>query len=92
MKADMKGHLGSTDDTNGEERRGECWAVVTLQAYAETTSHTLRHSAMGNLTMEDCGLLRKRVNRDAKKRQPDKNTQVAQRRLVTVNETCSDFI
>ncbi|KRY24835.1 hypothetical protein T03_11824, partial [Trichinella britovi] len=82
MKADMKGQLGSTDDTNGVERRGECWAVVTLQAYAETTSHTLRQSAvpadvrqMGNLTMEDCGLLRKRVNRGAKKRQPDKNTQ-----------------
>ncbi|KRY03100.1 hypothetical protein T03_826, partial [Trichinella britovi] len=48
MKADMKGQLGSTDDTNGEERRGECWAVVTLQAYAETTSHTLRHSAVKN--------------------------------------------
>ncbi|KRX52830.1 hypothetical protein T09_2046 [Trichinella sp. T9] len=60
MKADMKGQLGSTDDTNGEERRGECWTVVTLQAYAETTSHTLRHSAvpadvrqMRNLTMEE---------------------------------------
>ncbi|KRY26395.1 hypothetical protein T03_5603 [Trichinella britovi] len=64
MKADMKGHLGSTDDTNFEERGGERWAVVTLQAYAETTSHTLRHTAlncqvpadvrqMGNLTMEE---------------------------------------
>ncbi|KRX74670.1 hypothetical protein T06_13556 [Trichinella sp. T6] len=40
------GQLGSTDDTNGEERRGERWAVVTLQAYAETTSHTLRHTAL----------------------------------------------
>ncbi|KRY25034.1 hypothetical protein T03_2204 [Trichinella britovi] len=37
---------GSTDDTNGEERRGECWAVVTLQAYAETNSYTLRHTAL----------------------------------------------
>ncbi|KRY47829.1 hypothetical protein T03_9393 [Trichinella britovi] len=59
MKADMKGQLGSTDDTNGEERRGERWAVVTLQAYAETTSHTQRHTVpadvrqMGNLTMEE---------------------------------------
>ncbi|KRY10584.1 hypothetical protein T03_4200 [Trichinella britovi] len=28
----------------------------------------------------------------AKKHQPDKNTQETQGRLVTVNETCSDFI
>ncbi|KRY06724.1 hypothetical protein T03_6686 [Trichinella britovi] len=53
--------------------------------------------------MEDCGLLRKRVNRDAKKRQPDKNTQVAPTQLLNPcprkigernidNETCSDFI
>ncbi|KRZ81160.1 hypothetical protein T08_1912 [Trichinella sp. T8] len=40
------GQLGSTDDTNGEERRVERWTVVTLQAYAETTSHTLRHTAL----------------------------------------------
>ncbi|KRY26200.1 hypothetical protein T03_9278 [Trichinella britovi] len=64
MKADMKGQLGSTDDTNGEQRRVDCWAVVTLQAYAETTSHTLRHTALNcqvpadvrqirNLTMEE---------------------------------------
>ncbi|KRX53599.1 hypothetical protein T09_9744 [Trichinella sp. T9] len=60
MKANMKDQLGSTDNTNGEERRGERWAVVTLQAYAETTSHTQRHSVvpadvrqMGNLTMEE---------------------------------------
>ncbi|KRY06571.1 hypothetical protein T12_2736, partial [Trichinella patagoniensis] len=64
MKGDMKGQLGSKDDTNGEERGGERWAVVTPQAYAETTSHTQRHTAlncqvppavhqMGNLTMEE---------------------------------------
>ncbi|KRX53603.1 hypothetical protein T09_13594 [Trichinella sp. T9] len=41
MKADMKGQLGSTDDTNGEERRGECWTVPA----------DVRQ--MGNLTMEE---------------------------------------
>ncbi|KRZ81533.1 hypothetical protein T08_15017 [Trichinella sp. T8] len=41
MNADMKGQLGSTDDTNGEERRGERWAVPA----------DVRQ--MGNLTMEE---------------------------------------
>ncbi|KRY24617.1 hypothetical protein T03_12582 [Trichinella britovi] len=76
MKADMKGQLGSTDDTNGEERRGERWAVVTLHAYAETTSHTLRHTALWGISpWKSCGLLRKRGNCRAKKHQPDKNIQ-----------------
>ncbi|KRZ82333.1 hypothetical protein T08_10496 [Trichinella sp. T8] len=62
------GQLGSTDDTNGEERRVERWTVVTLQAYAETNSHTLRHTALCPLTFarwgispwKSCGLLRAR--------------------------------
>ncbi|KRY30005.1 hypothetical protein T03_1075 [Trichinella britovi] len=35
MKADMKGHLGSTDDTNGEERRD----IITMEEFwtAEST-------------------------------------------------------
>ncbi|KRY07944.1 hypothetical protein T12_3172 [Trichinella patagoniensis] len=96
MKAESKGQLGSTDDTNGEERGGERWAVVTPQAYAETTSHTQRHTVLCPLTFtrweispwKSCGLLRARGNRSARKRLPDKNTALPRRRHVAECRIC----
>ncbi|KRZ81514.1 hypothetical protein T08_13759 [Trichinella sp. T8] len=70
-----------------------------------TVMCSLTFTRWGISPWKSCGLLRALGNHRARKRQPDKNTQetltqllnpclrkIGERRLVTVNETCSDFI